>query len=151
MLLGINGLLLAGVFYQVVAGRPFWSKPLSNTGLLVVAGGVVLLTILFRSFRLETVLKTEGIYVRFVPFHSKARFYPWDSLSRCYLREYSPLKEYGGWGIRYGPFGKGTAFNVSGNKGLQLETTTGKKILIGTRQPAAIAAVLEKTGHLKCV
>ena len=147
LLLGINGLLLAGLFYQIGTGRHFGSKPVSNTALLLVAGSTLLLTALFLSFRLETVLKTEGIYVRFVPLHSKAHFYPWNSLSHCYLRQYSPLKEYGGWGIRYSPFGKGTAFNISGNKGLQLETTAGKKILIGTRRSEQITAVLAQIGQ----
>ncbi len=145
LLAGVNGLLVFAVFYQVVAGRPFGSKPIGNAGLLFTAGSVLLLTALFRSFRLDTAITLAGIQVRFRPFHTTALFYPWSGLSQCYLRAYSPLKEYGGWGLRYSPFGGGTAFNVSGNQGLQLVTTDGKKILIGTRRPAAIAAVLERS------
>ncbi len=43
-------------------------------------------------------------------------------------------------GIRYGP--KGTAYNVSGKIGLQLELKNGKKILIGTRKPEEIENLL---------
>jgi hypothetical protein len=39
--------------------------------------------------------------------------------------------EYGGWGIKYGKMGK--AYNVSGNRGVQLEFTDGKRLLIGSQ------------------
>ncbi|MBX2959059.1 MAG: hypothetical protein KF732_03800 [Flavobacteriales bacterium] len=65
-----------------------------------------------------------------------------------YVRQYSPLTEYGGWGIRLGLFGKGTAYNVSGNKGLQLEFTNNKKLLIGTNKPNELTETLTKIGKL---
>jgi hypothetical protein len=34
------------------------------------------------------------------------------------------------------------AYNVSGNRGLQLELTNGKKILLGTQRPEEIAQAL---------
>jgi len=48
-------------------------------------------------------------------------------LRKSYVRQYSALSEYGGWGLRYGIFGNGTAFNISGNKGLKLEFSNNKK------------------------
>lgn len=59
------------------------------------------------SFKLQTVIKTDGIYVRFFPIHIAFRKYSWDKLSKVYVRTYSPLAEYGGWGLRLGLFGKG--------------------------------------------
>lgn len=41
-------------------------------------------------------------------------------------------RDYGGWGIRYGR--KGKAFNVFGSRGLQLEFTNGKRLLIGSQK-----------------
>ena len=68
---------------------------------------------------------------------------------KSYVRQYSPIIEYGGWGLRFGIFGKGTAFNVSGNKGLQLEFINNKKLLIGTNKPDALTETLIKLGRLK--
>ena len=47
----------------------------------------------------------------------------------------SPIQEYGGWGYRTS-FGKkkGSAYNVKGDKGIQIELKTGKKLLIGTQK-----------------
>ena len=57
--------------------------------------------------------------------------------------------EYGGWGLRLGLFGNGKAFNVSGDKGLQLEFTDNKKLLIGTNRPEELTETLIKIGQLK--
>jgi hypothetical protein len=149
ILLGINGLILYGVFKQVILGVQFGDKPMSNAGLFVTTGLTILLTILFAIFRLETKIKKEGIYVRFFPFHLTFKYYAWDKLTKSFVRKYSPLTEYGGWGLRIGLFGKGTAFNVSGDKGLQLEFTDNKKILIGTNKPDELTDVLNKIGQLK--
>ncbi|MEO0075774.1 MAG: hypothetical protein ABIK31_06695 [candidate division WOR-3 bacterium] len=59
------------------------------------------------------------------------------------------MTEYGGWGLRLGLFGKGTAFSVSGNKGLQLEFTDNKKLLIGTNKLDELTETLKKIGQLK--
>lgn len=149
ILLGINGLFLFGVFKQIIGGQQFGDKPMSNAGLLIVTGLTIALTILFINFRLDTTIKKDGIYVRFFPFHLKFKYYNWDSLTKSFVRQYSPLTEYGGWGLRLGLFGKGTAFNVSGDKGLQLEFTNNKKLLIGTNKPDELTETLNKIGQLK--
>jgi hypothetical protein len=70
-------------------------------------------------------------------------------LSKIYVREYSPLGEYGGWGIRYTISGAGKAYNISGKIGLQLEFTTGKKVLIGTHKGEEIKEILTRIGQYK--
>jgi hypothetical protein len=149
ILLSINGLFLFGVFKQVIRGQQFGDKPMSNEGLLITTVQTIALTLLFLNFRLDTTIKRNGIYVRFFPFHIKFKYYAWDRLTKSYVRQYLPLKEYRGWGLRLELFGKGTAFNVSGDKGLQLEFTDNKKLLIGTNQPDELSETLNKIGQLK--
>lgn len=149
ILLATNGLFLFGVFKQVICGQQFGDKPIGNMELLIITGLTLVLTALFLSFRLETAIKKDGIYVRFFPFHLKFKHYTWDNLTKSFVRKYSPMTEYGGWGLRLGLFGKGTAFNVSGNIGLQLEFTDNKKLLIGTNKPDELTETLNKIGQLK--
>lgn len=149
ILLGINGLFLFGVFRQVIGGQQFGDKPMSNIGLLITAVLTIFLTILFLNFRLDTLIKKDGIYVRFFPFHLKFKYYAWEKLTKSFVRQYSPIAEYGGWGLRYGFLGKGKAFNVSGDKGLQLEFIDNKKLLIGTSKPGELTEVLKRIGQLK--
>ncbi|SRR5690606_18335895 len=145
ILLGINGLILFGVFKQVVIGEPLGNKPVSNFGLFIIAGLSLSLILLFLIFRLDTQIRKDGIYVKFVPFHSKFRKYEWSEISKSYIRQYHPIREYGGWGLR--GFENNRALNISGNIGLQLEFANNAKLLIGTNKPIEMEKALAKIGQ----
>ena len=53
---------------------------------------------------------------------------------------YSPLGEYGGWGIR--GMSKDVALNARGNRGVRLRLTSGNRVLIGSQRPEELAAAL---------
>jgi len=101
-------------------------------------------TVLFFILKLETEVRSDGLYVRFYPFHIRFKKFPGENLAEFYARTYKPIREYGGWGIRCSFTGKGRAYNVSGNKGVQLVFTNGKKLLIGSRKPDELAAAIDK-------
>ncbi len=58
------------------------------------------------------------------------------------MRKYSALKDYGGYGVRYGKNAK--AYNVTGNKGIQIELIDGKRILFGSHHPEGFVQALDK-------
>ncbi|MEN9958718.1 MAG: hypothetical protein RLZZ474_962 [Bacteroidota bacterium] len=119
------------------------TEPRQTTISYILSLGVgLLLPVFFWQMRLVTRITAEGIYVRFIPFHFKEQFYPWDSIESAQVRTYSPLKEYGGWGIKYGFNGQGKVYNVAGNQGLQLIFKSGEKLLIGTQKPTEIQAAV---------
>jgi len=99
------------------------------------------LPLLFYSARLVTEVRSDGLYLRFFPFHWSFLRFPFDSIKHSEARTYSPIGEYGGWGIRYGWNGK--AYNVSGNQGIQFELHNGKRFLIGTQRPLEFLAALQ--------
>lgn len=148
-LLIINGLFLFVFFMQVVGGQELGDKPMSDTGIVIATVLTIFLTLIFISFRLDTQIKKDGIYVRFFPFHFRFKHYPWDSLTKSYVRQYSAITEFGGWGLRLGLFGKGKAYNVSGDQGLQLEFKSNKKLLIGTKKAEELTEVLNKVEQTK--
>lgn len=123
---------------------PVIKKDLENAGWVFVLFLFSLLAILILSLRLETIIQTDGIYVRFYPFHRKYYFYPWHSIKQCYVKNYNPVREYGGWGIRYGFGRNGRALNFSGSQGIQLVFTDGSKLLIGTRKAEEADEVIQK-------
>ena len=149
LLIGINCITVYGIIQQVIFGKPFGDRPGSDAELFIPAAIAGLILILFIFLKLETRITKDGVYVRFRPFHSSFRHYSFASLSKSFVRKYSPILEYGGWGLRYGFAGKGSALNVSGNKGLQLITIDGKKMLIGTRRPDEITETLTKLNQIK--
>lgn len=56
---------------------------------------------------------------------------------------YSPIAEYGGWGIKGSP--ANLALNARGNRGVRLHLNNGKRLLIGSQRPAELAASLQPT------
>ena len=144
LLFGISGLFVYALYVQLIVGTPFGDKPIGNAGLIAISAFVLSLNALFFATRLETQIDATGIFVRFYPFQRKMKFYAWEEIQKAEVRTYKPLLEYGGWGIRYGFRGNGKAYNVSGNKGLQLELKSGNKFLIGTRKDEELALVLDK-------
>jgi hypothetical protein len=135
------------VFVQLIGGTPFGNNPMSNMGLIITAVLTLLLTAFLMSLRLDTEIRSDGIYVKFFPFYLNFKKYFWYEISKCYIREYKPIREYGGWGLR--GFIKNRALNVSGNMGLQLVFENNKKLLIGTNKPDEMKIVLMNLGKLK--
>jgi hypothetical protein len=117
---------------------PRWSLPLSIAGIVIN----VVVTLILVFCRLQTRLDTSALYIRFFPFHFRYKKIDFNDIATVYARSYQPLGEFGGWGIRWGSSGK--AYNVSGNRGVQLELKNGKKILIGSQHADALAAQLQE-------
>lgn len=140
----VNGIFLYSIYIQIIQKRPVGDNPMSDIGLLIAAVITLAMTLLFINFRLDIQIKEDGIYVRFFPFNFAYKKYFWNTISKAYVRQYNPIKEYGGWGIRFSFFGKGKALNISGNIGLQLEFQNGKKLLIGTQKGDEIKGILPK-------
>ena len=140
MLVILPGWLLGlyGFVQQIILGKTFGDNPSSDEGLIIstlLSSVVVLGLIWLVGFsKLETQILDEGIGMYFSPFTSQ-RIYPWDEIQSADIRTYKPIQEYGDWGWRRGWGRKGQAYNVSGNKGLQLVFKDGRRILIGTQRP----------------
>jgi len=144
VVISINVLFIWGFIQQVFFGIPWGNNPMSNSGLVIITSFMLLLIALL-FFKQQTVITHEGVYVRYFPLDFKTRFFAWDDIQEAYVRKYSPIKEFGGWGKRH-QFStkKGIAYNVSGNIGLQLVFKNGQKILIGTNRWIELEEALTK-------
>jgi hypothetical protein len=147
ILIGMNGFFIYLFVQQVIFDKAFGAQRISNLSLSISALVSILITIFLANFKLEIKIKADGIYIRFFPFQLSYKHYSWVNISKLYVRKYSPLGEYGGWGYRYGSGGK--AFTISGNQGLQIELVNHKKLLIGTQKAEEIESVLNNLGQLK--
>ena len=142
-LIPISGIFIWGFVQQIIFGNAWGNNPMSDLGLIILTGCMFLLFGGIFFSKLQTVITEEGIYVRFFPFIFRTRFFAWEDIEKVYIRKYSPVREYGGWGVRLGWKG-GIAYNVYGNVGLQLVFKNGKKRLIGTNNVDDLAHVLRK-------
>jgi hypothetical protein len=67
----------------------------------------------------------------------------WSEIKSIQLRKYKPIREYGGWGIRFS-FTEGKAYTIKGDEGIQLVLNSGKKFLIGTQKTKELRNYLEE-------
>ncbi|HWV58533.1 MAG TPA: DUF6141 family protein [Longimicrobiales bacterium] len=132
-------------FVQLLLDRPVGNNP-ANDVVVVLAWLIigVAMPAFFASMKLRIEVREHAICVRFFPFHSHFRCFPYAELRSLYARRYRPILEYGGWGVRLGT--SGWAYNTSGNLGVQLVLRSGKRVLIGSQDPDAIVAAVAATG-----
>jgi len=114
------------------------SNPLTIISLIItmlIVGSIFIL-------ELRTKINSTGVSANFAPFPFFKRHYDWSQIEKIYVRKYSALTEYGGWGIR--GFNEAKAYNVSGKYGIQIVTKENKHFLIGTQKPQDAERVLKR-------
>lgn len=102
--------------------------------LIVTIFFLVLFFLWFIFLKLNTTIDKDGIVAKFTGIPFCKRTIRWEEIQSVSVVTYSPLYDYGGWGVRYSLSGNGWCYNVSGNKGIRIIYTNGKSFLIGTQQ-----------------
>lgn len=105
------------------------------------AGVVLAVAALLYAARLTTEVREDGVYVKFFPFHPSFRRFGWEEIWRYEATTYSPLGEFGGWGIRWRP--GAIAYNVGGDEGVRFARTSGRNVLVGSRRPEEMVRALD--------
>ncbi|MGB5530912.1 MAG: DUF6141 family protein [Ignavibacteriaceae bacterium] len=135
-----------GMIIQIILSQKFGNNPAPDWIIMLIwlVFGIGF-PIFFYSIRLNTEVRIEGIYLRFFPFHRKFKIYTYNEIDSYTEREYKPIREFGGWGIRYGLGGR--AYNVYGNKGIQIIFKNKKKLLIGTQKAKEFHKAIQKASR----
>ncbi len=88
---------------------------------LVIVG---LVGFLLYTMKLTWSLNGNGFYYRYRPFIMKTRFIPAEDIESITLEKINPLRDFGGWGLRYSKkYGK--AYTTQGNYVLRVRLKTG--------------------------
>lgn len=144
IVLMISGMWIWQMVQQVFMGIPFGDNPAPDFVIYLIGLFPLFAIWLFRTMTLETQIDDQGVHYRFRPFQKKPKIIRPSELKSFEVKKYNPILDYGGWGIRLGTTKKGNAYNVSGNMGVLFEYKTGKKFMLGTRNPESIRSALNK-------
>jgi hypothetical protein len=104
------------------------------------------LPLFFLAAKLTVEVAPDALRVRFHPFKGQSIAY--DTIKSCEARQYRPIREYGGWGIRHGSNGK--ALTVKGNMGVQVEFKGGRRLLIGSEKAEELSAAISARLSPRC-
>jgi hypothetical protein len=142
LLIAIPVILIWWIFsVQIIGGNRFGTNPAPDTVVYILFFLLGIgLPILVYSVKLKTIVKEDRIIIRFVPIYSRTILLV--DLKEYYACKYRPLWDYGGYGIRWNAK-LGMAYNMSGNHGVKLELTNGKKVLIGSQRAEEMASVIK--------
>ena len=144
LVLGLPAVLgWMGFVIQIILGREFGNQPAPDwVVILIWVFGAFLLPLFMFRLSLETrVVAREGIHLRFRPF--RGRTVPFESIESVTPGTYRPIREFGGWGVRWGGKGK-RAYSVSGNERVEVILDDGTAWTIGTARPDELAAAIRR-------
>ena len=147
LLLLIAGIAHYSFWMQIILGVPPGTNPAPNDLVFVIwlIFGLIF-PLFFLALTLSVKVKNDGIYYLFYPFHVNYQRIAPDDIREVQVRAYRPLREYGGWGIRYGA--RGRAYTVRGNRGVEITLVSGNRILFGTMHADSMEAAIRLMMHM---
>ncbi|MEM9144503.1 MAG: hypothetical protein AAGA86_16060 [Bacteroidota bacterium] len=92
---------------------------------------------------LRTPGNTPGVHNKFRPVQLSKKTVRWTEIQQCYLRTYSPLKEYRGRGLPRS-IQNGKAMEMRGNQGIQMKLGNGKHFLLGMQKEVEANEAIRK-------
>lgn len=133
---GIATLQWWGFIQQIIFGQPWGDNPAPDwmMWLLWLAIGIGM-PAFFAYLRLIVTVTPQAVEIHFRPL--SRRSIAITEIAAAEAGEYSPLRQYGGWGIR--GLGNNRAYSISGKQGVLLTLTDGRKVLIGSLRPNQLA------------
>ena len=147
LLIGLTSLAIFGPLITVAsavgvkAGFHGTMAPQTFVAMAIGLGAGAVSIYLLMAMRLETGVTQAGIHVQFRPFHLRPKFYPFGKITSAEAVTYRPLRDYGGWGIRYGRMG--WAYNISGNHGVMLKFRDRRNLMIGSLKSGELALIIQ--------
>lgn len=93
-----------------------------------IAAGVLFIVFILIGFglTLKWSISKDAFSFKYPPFYNKWRKIPLSEIKKMEIMKINPLKEFGGWGFRYGKLGQ--AFTTTGRMIIHIETTRGQKL-----------------------
>ena len=128
------------VLQQIVLGVPFGTDP-GPDGLVLLMWllvGIVLPALLAWA-HLRLAVTDQEIVIDYRPF--TRRRIALSEVMGAIARDYDALREYGGWGIK-GWSRDRRAYNVSGNRGVEVFLRDGRSVMLGSQRADELAAAI---------
>ena len=129
-----------GLCRQFLLDQPFTSGALLWPAFVVA----LVVAVWFMRLKLVTEVRDEGLYICFVWLWPE-RTIRWDQIRSVETRTYRPIRDFGGWGVRWAA--RGIVYHARGNRGVRLVLASDERVLIGSARPdELVRAIAERAG-----
>jgi hypothetical protein len=125
---------LTGSFQQLILGRPWGTRPLSNLPFALIEAGLIGFAVWIHLVRLETEVRNGEPVIRYRGLWPTRRI-PLSEIVKARSITYRPIVDYGGFGVRWGWDGS-MIFNARGDRGVEIIPRNGKRIVVASQRPA---------------
>ena len=129
--------VLAGAFFIIYSILPDDAEGLN--ALMLIALPIIIATLAFTMLKMTTIVDGEGVRIKTLYFIS--RLIEFSEIESAEAVTYRPILDYGGWGLRISHNGK--AYNLRGNRGVQLHLTRGRRVMVGSQRADELSAAIE--------
>lgn len=141
-------IMVSSIYSQFIVGEPWGNKPMSDTGLIIFWGclllGMILVNIIIFGAKLEIEVKDNSVYYKYFPFVWNWKYIHKDNINSYEMKRLNALKDFGGYGYRKNFFKNSTGLIVKGQYGLELTLHDGHTWLIGTQKPEALKKAMSE-------
>lgn len=136
------------LYSQLVWKKPVGSDPLSDTWLILVSFFVIPLMVfliwLFSVTKLTVRVDNEKIFIRFYPMIKREVLI--SDIDSFEIKEFNPIIDFGGWGLRYSIRWKTTGYIMKGKVGVHIHLKNGKNLLISSERANELYRVIKEAG-----
>lgn len=134
------------LYSQLVLKKPVGSDPLSDTWLILMSFLVIPLMIfliwLFSVTKLTVRVDSEKISIRFYPMVKREVLL--SDINSFEIKEFNPIIDFGGWGLRYSIRWKTAGYIMKGKVGVHIHLKNGKNLLISSERANELFRVLKE-------
>jgi len=99
----------------------------------LICAAVVALLVAILFSRMELSFDERGVHYQMFPFHQKPRLLAWQAIEDISLSTYSPMGDFGGWGIRRN--GRKRLYAIAGKDCVLVKTKDGLSYYFGIELP----------------
>ena len=142
-LLGLGASFYEAFQHTAQGAAAIGDDSLSLLGSALVGGGFLLFYVTMTSIFmcLDVEVRADHLFISFGPVRLVRKRIQFADIESAKAVTYSPIREFGGWGIR--GWGRRTAWTIRGNQAVRVKLVSGKEVYVGSRFPQRLAGRIE--------
>lgn len=133
-----------GIYRQIITGKPWGNKPMSDTALIAIAifaiASALAITFALFAVQMRTLVYPNRVVLRYRPF--KTRVTDASEILSVSAVTYRPIRDFGGWGIRRSIKCNAWIYSMTGNQAVDLTLDGDIHLFIGTRCPVELESAI---------